>query len=123
MAYKKTPPIDESQLENLAKRQWSKVQIAAHFGVSVDTLDRKYAAKIEESRQRGTASILDMVWEAASSRKDWRAIQHLAEHFCGHHKKQLIEGKVETKNEAQDKLADALTEQIQGQLSKLLKNN
>ncbi len=54
--------IDQEQLASLAAKQWSISEIAAFFGCSRDTIERRFAAKILAGRLKGTAKLKDLKW-------------------------------------------------------------
>jgi hypothetical protein len=76
-------PIDEKQLEALAERQWSDVQIAAFFEIHVTNLEKRFASKIAECRQRGKAKLLDVLWQRGVQEKSDRVLTHLADRVLG----------------------------------------
>lgn len=57
--------INVEQLEKLAEKQWNIEQIAGFFGVSRDTLERRYAANIKDARNRGAAKLTDALYARA----------------------------------------------------------
>ena len=57
--------IDVEQLEKLAERQWTVEQIAAFFRVSRDTIERRFAEEVRQSKQRGAAKLLDKQFDVA----------------------------------------------------------
>ena len=75
--------IDEKNLEALAERQWTDVQIAAFFGVDERTIQRRFAAKLIECRQRGKAKLLDVLWQRGVAEKSDRILVHLADRVLG----------------------------------------
>jgi len=81
-----TKPIDQEQLEKLAEKQWSIEQIAAFFRVSRDTIERRYAAKIAEAKQRGGAKLLDLAWKRVIEGSD-RMLIHMLKQYLGHKEK------------------------------------
>lgn len=74
--------IDIQQLEQLAERQWTTDQIAAFFRVSRDTVERRYAEQIKESRHRGTSKIKDLLWERMGTSE--KILVHCAKYYLGH---------------------------------------
>ncbi len=79
-------PIDQEQLEKLAEKQWSIEQIAAFFRVNRATIERRFAEKINDARQRGRAKIVDLQWKRALEGSD-RMIMHMSAHYLGQSQK------------------------------------
>jgi hypothetical protein len=65
---------------------WSISEIAAHFKVSPQTIERHFGEKIEEFRQEGKSKIRDLQWKRALEGSD-TMIKHLAEHHLDEHPK------------------------------------
>jgi AraC-like DNA-binding protein len=86
-------PIDAEHLKKLAERQWSVVEIAAFFGVSHDTIERRFAEEIAASRHRGCAKIRDLQWKRAMEGSD-RIIIHMSEQYLGQTRKMDIAAKI-----------------------------
>lgn len=57
--------IDESLLRKLAVIHCNQEEMASVLGVSVDTLQRRYAAQIKEGRAEGKMSLRRKMWEMA----------------------------------------------------------
>lgn len=74
--------INVEQLERLAERRWTIEEIAAFFRVSQSTIERRFAAKIKESRHRGTAKLRDLQWALAAKLHPGMLI-HLGRHYLG----------------------------------------
>lgn len=74
--------IDEQQLEKLAERQWTAIEIAAFFRVDRRTIERRFSTNIEEARQRGRAKLRDLQWKRAMEGSD-RILIHMSEHYLG----------------------------------------
>jgi hypothetical protein len=72
--------IDEEQLRKCAEKQWSTREIAAFFRVSTDTIERRYAAIVEEARQSGRAKLRDLQWARALNGSD-TMLKHMSEHY------------------------------------------
>ena len=102
--------IDPQLVAKLAKKHWKIAAIAAHFGVSRDTIERRFAAIIEENRHLGAAIPVDLAWEAATIKKDWRAIEWLLKNVSG-----FKDNKVIVKHEGQAPLPapNANSDQLQ----------
>jgi Zn-dependent peptidase ImmA (M78 family) len=82
--------IDIEQLRKCAEKQWHIVEIAAFFRVSVDTIRRRYADIIEESKQAGKAKLRDLQWKRALEGSD-TMIKHMSEHYLEQHTRQRID--------------------------------
>ncbi len=78
--------IDIEQLEKCAEKQWSYVEIAAFFRVSVKTIERRYVAIIEDAKQRGKTKLRDLQWKRALEGSD-RMIMHMSAHYLGQSQK------------------------------------
>lgn len=72
--------VDEKLLEKLAFIHLPDKYIAYCLGVSVDTLHRRYADKIEKSRADGKAKLLSKAWAKVES-GDWSAIKFLLQNY------------------------------------------
>jgi hypothetical protein len=81
--------IDIEQLQKCAEKQWSDVEIAAFFRVSVKTLHRRYVQLIEEAKQRGKTKLRDLQWKRALEGSD-KMIIHMSKHYLGQHDKMDI---------------------------------
>ena len=57
--------IDESLLRKLAVIHCNQEEMASVLGVSVDTLQRRYAAQIKDGRAEGKMSLRRKMWEMA----------------------------------------------------------
>ena len=75
--------IDEEGVRKLAEKQWSYEMIGAFFGVSHQTIMRRYGRIVEESRQEGKSKIVDLLWMRATSDKSDKILTHLADRFLG----------------------------------------
>lgn len=73
--------IDPEQVAQLAKRLWTKRQIAAFFHVSEDTIHRRFAALIEENKALGAAYLIDLGWKRIQAGSD-RMLERYLERFC-----------------------------------------
>jgi len=67
----------------LAEKQWDKHQIAAFFGVSHDTIHRRFASVIEEARHSGKAKLIDILWKRILEGKSDRLLEHALDRFVG----------------------------------------
>lgn len=57
--------IDEAQLESLAAMMCTMAEMAAHFHVSVDTLENNYSEVIKRAQEKGKESLRRMQWKSA----------------------------------------------------------
>jgi len=57
--------IDETLLRKLAVIHCNQEEMSSVLGVSVDTLQRRYAAQIKEGRAEGKMSLRRKMWEMA----------------------------------------------------------
>lgn len=57
--------VDTDQIYTLAQLWCTQEEIAAHTGVSVDTLERNYADIIKKGKEEGKASLRRMQWRSA----------------------------------------------------------
>lgn len=57
--------IDENLLRKLAVIHCNQEEMASVLGVSVDTLQRRYAAQIKDGRSEGKMSLRRKMWEMA----------------------------------------------------------
>jgi hypothetical protein len=107
MAKKK--PIDPEQVAKLARKHWKISQIAAFFDVSRDTIERRFAAIIQKNKLLGAAVPLDLAWDEAVTRKNWRAIEWLLKNVSKFDDKVVVEhkgsGLLNRQNEADATLA------------------
>lgn len=83
-------PIDEDKVAQLAERGWKVPEIAAFFRVHPDTIRDRFSELIRVSRANGDGIIRDMMWNAALTKGDVKAINHLAKHRLGEHDQQHI---------------------------------
>lgn len=82
--------VDLDQLRQCAQKQWNDKEIAAHFKISVDTLDRHFAEEIAAARQTGKAKLRDLQWKRALEGSD-TMIKHMSEHYLDQHSRQRID--------------------------------
>lgn len=73
-------PVDLKLLEKLAYIHLDDTYIALCLGISRDTLNRRYAAKIAECRANGKAKLLSKAWSKIES-GDWPAIKFLLQNY------------------------------------------
>ena len=57
----------EQYISDLAEKQCSKVEIASRLGISVDTLDRRYAEHYDKGRQLGRSKLREKIYSSALS--------------------------------------------------------
>ena len=72
--------VDEKVLKELSFIHLPLEYIANCLGVSKDTLERRYAAKIKEWRSQGKAKLLSKAWMKVDS-GDWNAIKFLLQNY------------------------------------------
>ena len=82
--------IDPEILCKLAERQWTVPEIAAFFGVSRDTIERRFAEKVTQSRHNGAAKLRDLQWKKAIQ-GDSRMIIHMSKHYLGQRDNSTVE--------------------------------
>lgn len=58
-------PVDENLLRKLAAIHCNQEEMASCLGVSVDTLQRRFAAQIKTARDEGKMSLRRKMWELA----------------------------------------------------------
>jgi hypothetical protein len=58
-------PVDEALLRKLAVIHCNQDEMASVLGVSVDTLQRRFAAQIKDGRAEGKMSLRRKMWEMA----------------------------------------------------------
>jgi AraC-like DNA-binding protein len=109
---RKPKKIDEELLKKLAHIHCTMEEMSSIVGVSVDTLERRFAALIKKARDSGKMSLRRWQWKAAESQNIgmliWLGKQHLGQ-----------SEKVEQKNmEAQEKTVAKLSDE---ELLKLFK--
>ena len=64
---KKIEISPEQYVSDLASLQCSKVEVAARLNISVDSLDRRYAAEYEKGRQLGRSKLREKLYQTALS--------------------------------------------------------
>lgn len=74
--------IDQLQVEKLAEKQWSILQIAGFFRCSADVIERRFLPIIKEARHRGSAKLVDLQWVQALKGSD-KMIIHMSKHYLG----------------------------------------
>lgn len=72
--------VDIEQLKKLASIQCTNVEIAAWFGVSVDTITRNFADIIKECKETGKASLKRLLWRSAE-KGNFLAMKFLATNY------------------------------------------
>lgn len=58
-------PIDEEQLRKLGRIMCTNEEVAAFFGVSADTIERRFAGVLKEEREKGKTSLRRFQYLAA----------------------------------------------------------
>jgi AraC-like DNA-binding protein len=71
--------VDEALLEKLTKLQLSDKVIADCLGVSVDTLHRRFADKMEQWRSKSKSKIADVLFDEAVNKREPWALKALAQ--------------------------------------------
>lgn len=62
----RTPkPIDENIVYELAKMHCNNKEIAAVVGVSVDTIERRFAVLVDKGKEEGRATLRRLQWQQA----------------------------------------------------------
>jgi hypothetical protein len=82
--------IDEELLAKLASIHCTMEEMASMVGVSKDTLERRYAAFIEENRGKGKARLRRIMWGAAMEGNPTMMIW-LSKNLLGYTDKQEIQ--------------------------------
>jgi len=82
--------IDERQVEALASIMCTTEEIAAVVGCSTDTLERRFAAALENGRLRGKQSIRRKMYHLAMEGNAMMLIW-LSKQYLGHADKQEVE--------------------------------
>src|SRR5712671_6938059 len=82
--------IDKEQLKKLAMKFWPIESIADFFGVSRDTIKRRFAETIDEGRAAGKAKLVDYQWKRLLDNSD-RILIHMSKHYLGQHEKSIVE--------------------------------
>jgi hypothetical protein len=105
-------PINSKQVEELAERHWSIEQIAAFFRVDRRTIERRFAAVIEDARHRGRAKLIDMLWKRADESD--RILENLADRVIGPVQKQM---KIDLDKLSDEELARLVEERMKSHAS------
>ena len=105
--------VDEILLEKLTKLHLSDQTIADVVGVSVWTLERRYAQKMDEWRSRSKSKIAEVLFDEAVNKREAWALKLLAQRHLGYFEKMIKESETETNivyelNYSKDKLANAI---------------
>lgn len=74
--------IDPQKIRELAQRQWTTKQIAAFFGVHVDTVRDNYSTVIEEAKHQGIGKLYDKLWTGVD-RGSEKLLIHALNRFDG----------------------------------------
>lgn len=93
------PPIqiDEDLLKKLAQLHLSKKIIADVLGISVDTLDRNFAEKIEIFQSESKSKIASVLFDEAINKREPWALKALAQKHLDYSDKSEVKGEI--KNE------------------------
>ena len=104
-------PIDEEHLKQVAERQWSTKEIAAFFGVDRATIQRRYAALIDEARAKGCAKLRDALWSKVA-KGDTKVMLHMAKHHLLQQDKVKIESdtNLQVTNSSDEQLTKVFSE-------------
>lgn len=57
--------IPPQQVKDLARKQWTNIEIAAHFEVHVQTLTHHFSQILEQGRLEGIGNMRDDLWQRA----------------------------------------------------------
>ena len=76
-------PLNDDAIYAMAERGWSDESIGAAFGVSGDTIKRRYKEELTQCRQEGKAKLLDLMYELAFSKQDVQAAKYLCDRRLG----------------------------------------
>lgn len=111
----KTAPIklDTTQVEKLAAIGCTKVEMAAFFNCSVDTLDRNYADYITKGRENGKVSLRRLMWDQGHKGNS-TALKYLVHNVLKERIEEYIEKDDATlaQKEIMDKINSISTEMI-----------
>ncbi len=79
------PPKDVSEklVRFLASIHCTNIEIAGATGVSVDTIERRFAGLIERYRANAKAKLRRKQFQAAMEKDDWRAQKWLGQQWLG----------------------------------------
>lgn len=90
------PPIqiDEDLLKKLAQLHLSKKIIADVLGISVDTLDRNFADKIELYQSESKSKIASVLFDEAINKREPWALKALAQKHLDYTDKQEVKSDV-----------------------------
>lgn len=102
-------PVDLEVLSKLAERQWTTKELAAFFGVSIETMDRRFADHINQARARGTAKLRDLQWDIAVNKKDTKMVIWLGKQYLGQ----------KERHEVDNHIVESTTPDAAGSLKKL----
>lgn len=109
---RKPIPVDEKLMEKLSKFQLSDKLIADCCGISVWTLNRRFAQKVDFWKSQGKCKIADVLFDEAISRRKEYAVKMVAQKHLGYSER--VEKTVRVTDESElDKLTvDEIKEQI-----------
>jgi hypothetical protein len=82
--------IDETEVEKLASRFWTKTEIAAFFDVHVDTITNNFQSFYEKGRENGKAKLRDCQIKSAMGGNVTMQIW-LGKQYLGQSDKQEVE--------------------------------
>lgn len=108
--------IDEKVLENLSKLHLSEKVIADCLGVSWDTLNRRYADKMDLWRSQSKSKIANVLFDEAVNKREPWALKALAQKHLDYHDKVKTESVNTNTNFNFDHLSD---EEIEKEIEKL----
>jgi hypothetical protein len=83
--------IDEKLLANLSQIHCTLEEMSSILGVSIDTLERRYAALIKENRDKGKMSLRRKLYEMALQKNNLGAIIWLSKQHLGMSEKVINE--------------------------------
>lgn len=92
---RKPIPIDEKLLETLTKVHLSTETIASCLGCSKDTLERRFAAKMELWRSQSKGKIAQVLYDEALNKREPWALKTIAQRHLGYADKVEQSTKVE----------------------------
>ena len=112
---RKQKPIDEKLLENLTKVHLNDKTIASILGVSWDTLERRFAEKMDKWRSESKGKIANVLFdEAVNQREPW-ALKMIAQRHLGYADSVKVEHSGEI-NKMSDEELEAKIKELQGGL-------
>ena len=109
---RKPQPIDEKMLENLTKLHLSDQIIASCLGVSVWTLERRFAQQMELWRSQSKSKIANVLFDEAVNKREPWALKALAQKHLDYHDKVKTESVNTNTNFNFDHLSDKELDKI-----------